>query len=77
MAQEILATFSDDIAVVSLKPGSGGVFEIWVDDILIWERKRDGGFPDVQQLKQSVRDRVNPAKNLGHLDDKGKAPSAY
>lgn len=68
MAQEILATFSEDITAVSLKPGSGGVFEIWVDEQLIWERKRDGGFPDIQQLKQGVRDQVNPEKSLGHID---------
>jgi selenoprotein W-related protein len=34
----------------------------------VWERKRDGGFPDVKQLKQLVRDRIDPDRDLGHID---------
>lgn len=68
MAQELLATFGEDLQEVALKPASGGVFEIHCDDQLIWERKRDGGFPDVKTLKQLVRDRIDPARDLGHVD---------
>ena len=32
---------------MALVPGTGGIFEIRVDGELVWERKRDGGFPDV------------------------------
>jgi selenoprotein W-related protein len=46
----------------------GGVFEIRLDGDLIWERKRDGGFPDVKALKTRVRDRIDPDRDLGHLD---------
>ncbi|MGJ3284733.1 SelT/SelW/SelH family protein, partial [Klebsiella aerogenes] len=46
MAQELLHTFSTDIASVTLVPGTGGIFTVSVDEALIWERKRDGGFPD-------------------------------
>ncbi|KIC07007.1 SelT/selW/selH selenoprotein, partial [Leisingera sp. ANG-M1] len=46
----------------------GGIFEIHVDKELVWERKRDGGFPDVKELKTRVRDRIDPGKDLGHLD---------
>ncbi len=49
-------------------PGTGGIFEIHLDGELIWERKRDGGFPDVKLLKQLVRDRIDPARDLGHID---------
>lgn len=38
------------------------------DPILIWERKRDGGFPDSKILKQKIRDLLFPGANLGHLD---------
>lgn len=48
MAQELLYTFGDDLDQVALKPGTGGVFEIKSGDLLIWERKRDGGFPGAQ-----------------------------
>lgn len=68
MAQELLSTFSLELASVTLVPGTGGIFEIHVDGELIWERKRDGGFPDVKALKQLVRDRVDPERDLGHID---------
>ncbi len=68
MAQEVLSTFSLDMGAVTLVPGTGGVFEIRIDGALIWERKRDGGFPDVKQLKQMVRDRIDPDRDLGHID---------
>lgn len=68
MAQELLTTFQDDLEEVVLKPGSGGIFTIHCDDQLIWERRRDGGFPDVKSLKQLVRNRIDPARDLGHID---------
>ena len=41
MAQELLHTFSTDIASVTLVPGTGGIFVVAVDDVQIWERKQD------------------------------------
>ncbi len=68
MAQELLSTFSTDLGGVTLVPGTGGIFEIRLGDELIWERKRDGGFPDIRHLKQLVRDRIAPDRDLGHTD---------
>jgi selenoprotein W-related protein len=68
MAQELLTTFSDELGEVALVPGEGGVFEIRVDERLIWSRKRDEGFPDIKHLKQLVRDEIAPEKGLGHSD---------
>ena len=68
MAQELLSTFSLELGAVTLVPGTGGIFEIRLDGDLVWERKRDGGFPDVRQLKQMVRDRIDPGRDLGHVD---------
>jgi selenoprotein W-related protein len=68
MAQELLSTFTEDLAEVALLPASGGTFVIAYDGETIWERKRDGGFPDVKTLKQLVRDRLDPGRDLGHLD---------
>jgi selenoprotein W-related protein len=68
MAQELLSTFGAGLSEVALIPGSGGVFRITVDDEQIWERKADGGFPDIAVLKQRVRDRVDPDRDLGHID---------
>lgn len=70
MAQELLSTFGADIGEVALVPGTGGVFEIACDGITIWERKRDGGFPEAKVLKQKVRDVAWPERDLGHSDTK-------
>jgi selT/selW/selH-like putative selenoprotein len=68
MAQELLTTFQDEIGEVALIPGTGGVFEVRVDGESIWSRQQQGTFPEIKQLKQLVRDRVAPGKELGHSD---------
>ena len=68
MAQELLNTFSDELGEVALIPSTGGTFDIHVNDQRVWSRKDDGGFPDIKELKQRVRDVVAPAKDLGHSD---------
>jgi selenoprotein W-related protein len=68
MAQELLSTFAEDLSEVTLVPGTGGVFRIEFEAEVIWERKRDGGFPDAKALKQRVRDRLDPRRDLGHVD---------
>ena len=68
LAQEVLGTFADTVHEVSLRPGTGGVFTIEVNDTLVWERKRDGGFPEAKVLKQRVRDVIEPERDLGHSD---------
>ena len=68
MAQELLSTFDGDIEALTLRPGTGGVFEIHVDDTLIWSRKEAGRFPEIAELKQIVRDRIAPERDLGHVD---------
>lgn len=75
MAQELLSTFSQDLGEVTLVPGTGGVFTIACDGHLMWDRKRDGGFPDAAKLKQLVRDLVWPERDLGHSDKKAKGQS--
>jgi selenoprotein W-related protein len=70
MAQELLTTFATELSEVALIPGTGGVFRIAVGDELLWDRGRDGGFPDIAQLKQRVRDVVAPDRELGHTDRK-------
>ncbi|WEX09978.1 SelT/SelW/SelH family protein [Chelativorans sp. AA-79] len=70
MAQELLSTFSEELTEVTLRPGTGGIFEIDCDGDVIWERKRDGGFPDAAELKRRVRDRIAPERDLGHVERK-------
>jgi selenoprotein W-related protein len=68
MAQELLSTFGSDLGEVSLQPRTGGVFVITYNGEVIWDRKTAGGFPDMRQLKQLVRDHLDPDRDLGHLD---------
>ncbi len=68
MAQELLSTFTQELGEVALRPGTGGIFEVSVDQTLIWSRAASGRFPDIKELKQLVRDRVAPERNLGHTD---------
>ena len=68
MAQELLSTFGTEIGEVALRPGTGGVFRIDVDGEMVWDRVRDGGFPDVKTLKRLVRNKVAPGRALGHVD---------
>ena len=68
MAQELLSTFSEELGSVTLVPGTGGIFTIEVNGELIWDRKAEGGFPDVKALKGRVRDRVDPDRDLGHFE---------
>lgn len=67
-AQELLTTFEAEIGDVALIPGSGGIFEVSVDDETVWSRKERGGFPELAEIKQLVRDRVAPGKDLGHSE---------
>jgi selenoprotein W-related protein len=46
------------------------VFEIRVGDDVIWSRAAENGFPDIKELKQRVRDRIAPEKDLGHSERK-------
>ncbi|WP_440590216.1 SelT/SelW/SelH family protein [Oceanospirillum sediminis] len=70
MAQEIMYTFSDDLCEVALVPDTGGLYEIWLDEHRIWCRKADGGFPEAKEIKQRIRDQIDPERSLGHSDRK-------
>lgn len=70
MAQELLTTFDQEIDELALRPGDGGIFEVTANDQLVWSRKESGGFPEITQLKQRVRDVIAPEKHLGHADTK-------
>ncbi|WWC89723.1 uncharacterized protein L201_004648 [Kwoniella dendrophila CBS 6074] len=59
-------------------PETGGRFRVWVDigkgkgDELVWDRKTEGGFPELKILKQRIRNLIQPDLNLGHSDIHGK-----
>ncbi|MFP4283494.1 MAG: SelT/SelW/SelH family protein [Opitutales bacterium] len=66
MAQEIFATFGSDVGEVALVTAESGHFSIRLGEAFIWERKRDGGFPEPKVLKQRLQPYLNPEHDLGH-----------
>jgi selenoprotein W-related protein len=71
MAQELLTTFSDDLHGVLLQPSDiSGSYIVSIDGVVVFNRKDEGRFPEIKELKQLVRDVVNPEKSLGHSDKK-------
>lgn len=70
IAQELLTTFETELKAVTLVPGTGGIFEVRLDGETIFSRKREERFPEAKELKQLIRDRVAPERDLGHSDRK-------
>jgi selenoprotein W-related protein len=74
LAQEILTTFEKDMEEVALVPScsGSGTFVIRLNNEVIWDRKDPltEGFPEAKQLKQIIRDKINPGLCLGHSDKK-------
>jgi selenoprotein W-related protein len=71
MAQELLTTFTNEVHAVSLQPATlAGTYIIFIDGELLFDRRREGRFPEIKELKQLVRDKVSPEKSLGHSDKK-------
>ena len=68
MAQELLMTFGEELGEVALVPGSGGIFEIRLDGERLWNKKEAGRYPEPKEIKQLVRDRIAPGRDLGHSD---------
>ena len=60
---------------MALKPNHarpGGVFIVRVDGTTVYDRKAQTPprFPEMKELKQLVRDVVQPDRGLGHSDKK-------
>jgi selenoprotein W-related protein len=68
MAQELLTTFADELGEVALVPSPPGTYVIRAAEVVVWDRKADGGFPEPKLLKQRVRDVIAPGRDLGHGD---------
>jgi selenoprotein W-related protein len=64
-----LTTFAEELGSVTLTTdGTGGVFDVRIDDEVIWSRKERGRFREIKEIKQLIRDRVAPGRSLGHTD---------
>lgn len=69
IAQELLTTFTEELFAVQLVPSEvGGTYTIKVNETMVWDRKREGHFPEPKEIKQKVRDEIAPDRSLGHSD---------
>ncbi len=69
MAQELLSTFEEELGGVTLIPSEvSGRYTIGVNGSVLFDRKIQGRFPEIKELKQLVRDVVSPEKDLGHSE---------
>lgn len=37
-------------------------------ETVLWDRKTEGGFPETKELKNRVRNVIEPGRDLGHID---------
>jgi len=58
IAQELLHTFGDGLAGVTLVPGSGGVFAVAVDGEEVFSTQSRGRFPETRELRELVGGRL-------------------
>ncbi|GAA6012649.1 hypothetical protein JCM11491_005468 [Sporobolomyces phaffii] len=47
--------------------------ENWRGYSLVWDRKIEGGFPEMKVLKQRIRNLIAPQQDLGHSDKPAKS----
>jgi selenoprotein W-related protein len=66
LAQELLATFEQELGEVALVPGSGGIFEVRLNGESIASNHKDKKMPEVSDVKRLVRDRIAPERRIGH-----------
>ncbi len=67
-AQELFSTFHGKLAAIELVVGESGQFQVWANDQCLWDRKEQGGFPEIAELKRLLRDCIAPEASLGHCD---------
>jgi selenoprotein W-related protein len=61
MTDKLLATFGNQIARLSLRPSSGGRYEVTIDGELVYSKKATGKHPAVDTIIAEVRRRLPPS----------------
>ena len=66
VAQELLHTFEEHVAGVTLVPGGGGQFDVALDGELIFSNKTEGRFPEMRELREAIAARIEGAPRPRH-----------
>jgi selT/selW/selH-like putative selenoprotein len=56
----LLDELEDDIAVVEVVPGANGIFDVHVDDTLVFTKSMLGRYPEPNEVIPLVRGRLAP-----------------
>jgi selenoprotein W-related protein len=58
IAQELLDAFEPYVECIELRPSSGGIFAVSIDDEQVFSNKRAGRFPEPRELKELLAPRL-------------------
>lgn len=73
-AQELLTTFNGTVGEVALIPNhrGDGIFDVTLltseGELVLFSRAEEGRFPENKELKNLVRDAIDPGRDLGHSE---------
>jgi selenoprotein W-related protein len=55
----LLRRFGPEIGSLTVVPGFGGVFDVRVDDRLVWSKDETGEFPEPERIVAEVGSRLS------------------
>ena len=58
LTDHLLRSFGPDIGSLLIVPDFNGVFDVRVDDELVWSKDEQGDFPTNEQIEKAVKERV-------------------
>jgi selenoprotein W-related protein len=58
LADTILGEFQEHLSGIELVPGSKGVFEVSLDDDLVFSKKEQRRFPEDEEILTPIRNRT-------------------
>lgn len=66
VAQELLHTFGDHVAGVTLVPGEGGQFDVAIDGEVVFANRAEGRFPETRELRELLAARLDDPPRSRH-----------
>ena len=71
LAEELLHTFEEYVAGVTLIPGGGGQFDVHLDGELLFSNQIAGRFPETRELRETIAARIEGAPRPRHATPAG------
>ena len=66
VAQELLHSFEDYVAGVTLVPGGGGQFDVHLDGAVVFANQAEGRFPEMRELRERLAALIEGAPQPRH-----------